>query len=300
VTGTAARKSFGILLPILAVIAAMAAFQVGAAFAKDLFPKVQPTGAAALRLLFGSLMLLALVRPWRNWPRKAPLVSMLGLGAAMAGAIQMFYLAIDHLPLGIAIAIQFLGPLAIAVFGSRRLVDLIWAVLAAAGVWCLVAVGKTGERIDLIGVAWAIGAGASWAGYILLGRRVTASFGNSTAAIAVSIAAIIIIPIGYANVGSALFSIDLIPLALLVALFSAAIPFSLEFFAMPRMPPRVFAVFMSIEPAFGVLFGFLILHESLTIVQIAGISMVILAAAGAAANAGSAQAHPTPADAPPT
>lgn len=299
-TEAAARRSFGILVPILAVIAAMAAFQVGAAFAKDLFPAVQPTGAAALRLLFGSLMLLALVRPWRNWPKKAPLVSMLGLGAAMAGAIQMFYLAIDHLPLGIAIAIQFLGPLAIAVFGSRRAIDLVWAALAAVGVWCLVAMNATDERIDLVGVAWAVGAGASWAGYILLGRRVTASFGNATAAIAVSIAALIILPIGFATAGTALFAPELIPLALLVALFSAAIPFSLEFFAMPRMPPRVFAVFMSIEPAFGVLFGFLILHENLTPIQIAGITMVILAAAGAAASARSAQAHPGPADAPPT
>jgi inner membrane transporter RhtA len=218
----------------------------------------------------------------------------------MAGAIQMFYLAIDHLPLGIAIAIQFLGPLAIAVFGSRRAIDLLWAALAAAGVWCLVAMNASGERIDLLGVAWAVGAGASWAGYILLGRRVTASFGNATAAIAVSIAALIILPIGIAAAGTALFDPALVPLALLVALFSAAIPFSLEFFAMPRMPPRVFAVFMSIEPAFGVLFGFLILHENLTPIQIAGITMVILAAAGAAASARSAQTHPGPADAPPT
>jgi inner membrane transporter RhtA len=300
VAEAAARRPLGIVVPILAVVAAMAAFQVGAALAKDLFPAIGPTGAAALRLLFGSLMLLALVRPWRNWPKDAPLASMLGLGLAMAGAIQMFYLAIDHLPLGIAIAIQFLGPLAIAVFGSRRAIDFLWAVLAAVGVWCLVAAGASGERIDPIGVAWAIGAGASWAGYILLGRRVTASFGNATAAIAVSIAAIIIIPIGYASAGAAIFSIDLIPLALLVALFSAAIPFSLEFFAMPRMPPRVFAVFMSIEPAFGVLFGFLILHENLTPVQIAGIAMVIVAAAGAAAGARTARAHPGPVDAPPT
>jgi inner membrane transporter RhtA len=240
------------------------------------------------------------MRPWRNWPKDAPLVSMLGLGVAMAGAIQMFYLAIDYLPLGIAIAIQFLGPLAIAVFGSRRAIDLLWAALAAAGVWCLVAMNAAGERIDLVGVAWAIGAGTSWAAYILLGRRVTAAFGNATAAISVSIAALVILPIGFLHAGVALFAPELIPHALMVALFSAAIPFSLEFFAMPRMPPRVFAVFMSIEPAFGVLFGFLILHENLTPIQIAGIAMVIIAAAGAAAGARTTKAHPGPADAPPT
>jgi inner membrane transporter RhtA len=296
----AARRSLGILLPVLAVVTAQAAFQVGAAFAKNLFPAIAPQGAAALRLLFGSIMLLALVRPWRSWPREAPLLSMLGLGLAMAGAIQMFYLAIDHLPLGIAIAIQFLGPLAIAVFGSHRKIDLVWAALAAGGVWCLVAINAAGERIDLVGVAWSIGAAISWASYIVLGRRVTVAFGNATAAIALSIATIVILPIGFLHAGMALFSPDLVPLALAVALFSAAIPFSLEFFAMPRMPSRVFAVFMSIEPAFGVLFGFLILHERLTPLQIAGIAMVIAGAAGAAASARPTKAAPTVSDAPPT
>lgn len=292
------RKGPGILLPILAVVSAMAAFQIGAAFAKNLFPSIGPQGAAALRLLFGSIMLLALVRPWRNWPKNPPLLSLAGLGLAMAGAIQMFYLAIDHLPLGIAIAIQFLGPLAIAVFGSRRAIDLVWAALAAAGVWCLVAISSDGKPIDLAGVGWALGAAVSWASYILLGRRVTSVFGNSTAAIAVSIAAIVILPIGFAHAGMALFAPELIPLALAVALFSAAIPFSLEFFAMPRLPPRVFAVFMSLEPSFGVLFGFLILQERLTPFQIAGIAMVIAAAAGAAWSARPRTAPSSPADAP--
>jgi inner membrane transporter RhtA len=290
------RKPLGLLLPILAVISAMAAFQVGAAFAKNLFPAIGPEGAAALRLLFGSIMLIALVRPWRSWPKRAPLLPLFGLGLAMAGAIQMFYLAIDHLPLGIAIAIQFLGPLAIAVFGSRRAVDLVWAALAATGIWCLVATSSDGKPVDLVGVGWALGAAVSWASYILLGRRVTVTFGNSTAALAVGVAAIVILPIGIFHAGAALFAPELIPLALLVALFSAAIPFSLEFFAMPRMPPRVFAVFMSIEPTFGVLFGFLILHERLTLFQITGIAMVVIAAAGAAWSSKESR----PADGPPS
>jgi inner membrane transporter RhtA len=303
VNQTEARKPFGILLPILAIIAAMAAFQVGAAFAKNLFPAIGPEGAAALRLVFGAVMLLALVRPWRTWPARAPVLPLIGLGVAMAGAIQMFYLAIDHLPLGIAIAIQFLGPLAIAIAGSRRAVDVLWAILAAGGVWCLVAVNSVGEPIDLVGVAWSLGAAVCWAGYILLGRTVTTAFGNATAAISVSIAAIVILPLGVWRAGAALLSPDLIPLALLVALFSAAIPFSLEFFAMPRMPARTFAVFMSLEPTFGVMFGFLILHERLTVFQTAGVAMVVIAAAGAAwsssgRKAGSAPAGPE--DAPPT
>lgn len=299
---TETRRPFGILLPILAVVCAMAAFQVGAALAKNLFPAIGPEGTAALRLVLGAIMLLALVRPWRTWPSRAPLLPMLGLGVAMAGAIQMFYLAIDHLPLGIAIAIQFLGPLAIAIAGSRRAIDLLWAALAAGGIWCLVVVSAEGAIIDFVGVGWALGAAVCWASYILLGRRVTGSFGNATAAIAVSIAAIVILPLGVWRAGTALLSPELIPLALLVALFSAAIPFSLEFFAMPRMPARTFAVFMSLEPTFGVLFGFLILQERLTLFQIAGVAMVVIAAAGAAwSSANKAKdAHASPADTPPT
>lgn len=298
-TETAARKPLGILVPILAIVGGMAAFQVGAALAKGLFPAVGPTGAAALRLMFGSLMLIILVRPWRGWPKNPPLFSLLALGVSMAGAIQMFYIAIDHLPLGIAIAIQFLGPLAVAVFASHRAVDLVWAAFAAAGVWLLVGMEASGQPIDLVGVAWSLGAAVSWAGYIVLGRRVSGAFGHSTAALAVTVAALVIIPVGFANAGMGLFAPALIPLALVVALFSAAIPFSLEFFAMPRMPPRTFAVFMSVEPTFGVLFGFLILHERLTPFQMGGIAMVVIAAAGAAASART-KAPPAQTDAPPT
>lgn len=273
----------GVLLPILAVTAAMAAFQVGAAFAKGLFPAIGPEGAATLRIGLGALMLLVLVRPWRNWPKRTPWVSLVLLGCAMTGAVAMFYQAINHLPLGVAMALQFLGPLSIAVFGSRRLIDLLWAGLGAAGVWCLVGADwMSGEQLDLVGVAWASGAAVSWASYIVLGRKVSAAFGASTASVAVTVAAIVMLPIGLSSAGTSLFAPELIPLALLVALFSTVVPFSLEFFAMPRMPAKTFAVFMSLEPAFGVLSGLVLLNEVLSTLQMSGIGLVILAAGGAA------------------
>lgn len=294
---------FGIVLPIMATIAAMAAFQIGAALAKGLFPLVGPQGAATLRLCLGAAMLMAIARPWRAWPRRAPLLPVLGLGLSMAGVILMFFLAIDRLPLGVAIALQFLGPLTIALFGTRRATDLIWAALAAGGVWCLVGAGPATMILDPVGVAWALGAAASWASYILCGRAASASFGTSTAALAVSVAGLLVMPLGVHHAGISLFSPALIPTALLVALFSTVIPFSLELYALERMPARTFAVYMSLEPAFGVLSGLLILHERLAGVQIFGVAVVIVAAAGAAwssAREKTRDVRPQIADAPPT
>ncbi len=298
----AAPRPVGIVLPIMATIAAMAAFQIGAALAKTLFPAVGPQGAATLRLCLGAAMLMAIARPWRAWPRGAPILPVLGLGHSMAGAIPMFYLALDRLPLGVVIALQFLGPSGIALFGSRRPTDLIWAALAAGGVWCLSGAGPATLSVDLVGVAWALGAAGCWATYILCGRAASASFGTSTAALAVSVAAVLVLPVGVHHAGSALLSPALLPIALLVAVFSIAIPFSLEFYALPRMPARTFAIFMSLEPAFGVLSGLVILNERLAGAQISGVAMVMVAAAGAAwSGAGHSRRDAQPnADAPPT
>lgn len=271
-----------VLLPVAAIIGATAAFQVGAALAKSLFPAVGPQGAATLRIVLGAALLLLVTRPWRGWPAKPPLASMVGLGLATAGAILFFYLAIGRLPQGVAIALQFLGPLGVAIAGSRRPSDLIWTALAAAGVWGLVGQGLGKAGLDPLGVVWALCAAASWAAYIVWGQTASRAFKSATPALAVGIAALIITPVGVHHAGAALLDPALIPLALLVALISTAIPFSLEMYALPRMPARTFAVLTSLEPAFGALFGLVILHETLAPAQIAGVAAVIAAAAGAA------------------
>lgn len=191
----------------------------------------------------------------------------------------------------------------IALFGSRRRTDMIWALLAAGGVWCLVDAGSASTNLDPVGVAWTLGAAACWASYILCGRAAGTSFGTSAAALAVSVAAVLVLPVGVHHAGSSLFAPELIPMALLMALFSTAIPFSLDLYALPRLPPRTFAVFMSPEPAFGVLSGLLILNERLAGIQISGVAAVIIAAAGAAwssADEKMRDALPNVADAPPT
>lgn len=278
-----------VLLPVAAIIGATAAFQVGAALAKSLFPAVGPQGAATLRIVLGAALLLLVTRPWRGWPARPPVASMVGLGLATAGAILFFYLAIGRLPQGVAIALQFLGPLGVAIAGSRRPSDLIWTALAAAGVWGLVGQGLGKQGLDPLGVVWALCAAASWAAYIVWGQTASRAFKSATPALAVGIAALVITPVGVHHAGAALLDPALIPLALVVAVISTAVPFSLEMYALPRMPARTFAVLTSLEPAFGALFGLVILHETLAPAQIAGVAAVIAAAAGAA---WSSQARP--------
>lgn len=279
-----------VALPYLATIFAMAAYQVGAAVAKGLFPAVGPQGAATLRLCMGAMVMIAVARPWRHWPTRADWPAIVGLGLATAGAIFCFFSALERLPLGVAIAVQFLGPLSIAVFGSKRRTHLFWAVLAAIGVWCLVGMGARTGALDPVGLAWSLGSACCWAGYILFGR--VASFsGPAVGALATTIAALVILPLGVHHAGAALLSPSLLPIAVMVGVFSTALPFSLELYALPRMPARTFAVLMSLEPAFAVLSGLILLHERLAGAQILGIAMVMLAAAGSAATS---QSIPAP------
>lgn len=291
-----------LLAPLLAVIGATAAFQIGAALAKGLFPAVGPEGTAALRIALGALMLAALIRPWRNWPANAPLLPMLGLGLTTAGAILFFYMALGRLPQGVAIALQFLGPLAVAIAGSHRPRDLVWAALAAAGVWALLArdLAAGPDGIDLLGVGFALAAAASWAAYIVWGQDASRAFGRATPALATAIAAVVIVPVGIAQAGlPALLDPRLLPLALVVAVVSTAIPFTLEMYALPRLPARTFAVLTSLEPAFGALSGLVLLREALSLEQVGGVAAVMIAAAGAAWT-GRVTAHAQPTDAPPT
>ncbi|MBU0555537.1 MAG: EamA family transporter [Alphaproteobacteria bacterium] len=274
------------LLPVLAVIGSTACFQFGAAFAKGLYPAVGPIGASALRILFAALILLALVRPWRHWPVQPPWLALIGLGTCVAGAILFFYLAIEHLPLGMAISIQALGPLSLAAMMASRRIHLLWVVLAGLGIWCLVGAGSGGAVVAPIGIVFALIAALSWAGYILFGRRVAGAFGTGGAALSLCVAALLVVPVGVVQNGPGLFALALLPLALLVAILSAAIPFSFELYALPRLPARSFAVLTSLEPAFAVLAGLLMLGERLSLLQLAGIAMVVVASMGSVMSRG--------------
>jgi inner membrane transporter RhtA len=286
-----------VILPLAAALAAMCCFQVGAAVAKGLFPAIGPEGAATLRLALGALMLIALIRPWRHWPARPRLGVLAGFGSAIGATILCFYMAVDRVPLGVAISLQFLGPLGVAVATSRRFTDLMWAALAAVGVWCLVGMGaRFGGRLDPLGVAFALGAAVGWGVYIVVGRAAMAAFGRSTAAVSVGIGALVIAPFGIAHAGWALVAPALLPMALLVALLTAAAPFTLELYALSRLPPRTFATFTSLEPAIGVAAGLVVLHQQLSLAQFAGVALVIAAAGGAAWSSAGRDAAAPPID----
>lgn len=269
--------------PILATLAAMASFQAGAAVAMHMFPMVGPRGAAALRLVLGAALLLVWARPWRAWPATFSRTAIFGLGGSIGGVILMFYQALERLPQGVVVALQFLGPLVVALVGARRPRDLAWGGLAGLGVWLMVVAGRSTAPLDPVGIAWALGAATCWGAYIVFGRRATRDFGGiPAAAVATTIGAMVALPLGIVSAGPALLAPAVLPLALLVGLFSTALPVALEFYAMARLPARTFAIFMSVEPAFGVLVGLVFLQQRLGPPELLGILLVMVAAAGSA------------------
>ena len=267
--------------PTLIVLVAMVSYQLGASVAKQLFPLTGAQGATALRLTLSAIILGALMRPWRGRIDRRALPPLLLYGLALGMLNTFFYVAVQTIPLGIAVAINVLGPLSVAIAYSRRRVDLVWAVLAGCGVLLLLPVGPRAAALDGRGLAFCGMAALTWAIYIVAGSRAGARLGSGrAAAIGVAIAAVLILPFGVAQAGSALVSWAVLPLALLVAVLSSALPNSLEMVALTRLPTRVFGVLMSLEPALGALFGWLVLGEHLTGRQELAIALVVLASAG--------------------
>jgi inner membrane transporter RhtA len=273
------------LLPIALVLAAMASVQMGASIAKTMFPAVGPVGMVAVRIALGTIVLCLLMRPWRaritaaNW---RPLV----IYGVTLGVMNLFYyLSLSRLPLGIAVAIEFTGPLAVAVLSSHRLLDFGWILLAATGLGLLLPVAHLGVGIDPLGALFALLAGVCWAIYIVYGQRAGAAHGTQTVAIGSLISAIIVVPIGLIDRGSALFSGAILLPGLAVGILSTALPYTLEMYALTRLPARTFSILMSIEPAFGALFGLVYLHEWLTAIQWTAIVLIIVASVGATASA---------------
>jgi inner membrane transporter RhtA len=273
------------LLPIALLLAAMASVQAGASIAKTLFPVVGPVGMVAVRIALGTIVLCMIMRPWRA-RITADTWRPLAVYGVTLGVMNMFYyLALSRLPLGIAVAIEFTGPLAVAVFSSRRLIDFCWIVLAAAGLLLLLPVAHIGVGIDPLGALYALAAGACWALYIIYGQKAGAVHGTQTVAIGSLISAVVVVPIGLLDRGHALFSSSVLLPGLAVGVLSTALPYTLEMFALTRLPARTFGILMSIEPAFGALIGYVYLHEWLTAAQWAAIALVILASIGATASA---------------
>lgn len=254
--------------------------QFGAAAATTLFDSVGALGAVFLRALFGALLLWLLARgsfrPVRWWP---PLDVVL-FGVAVACVTLFFYAAIARLPLGIAVTLEFVGPLGVAVFGSRRRRDLLWVALAAAGILLLSQGGSGG--LDALGVAFALVAGGFWGAYIVLSARVGAAYpGMGAAAAAAVVSALVLAPAGIAAGGLDLLDPAALAVGLAVGLLSSAVPYALEMEALRRLPQAVFGVLMSLEPAVAAAVGFVALSQGLGAAEVAGIACVVVASAGA-------------------
>jgi inner membrane transporter RhtA len=276
-------KTDNVVLPVAILIVAMLCFQLGATMAKGLFPAVGASGTAALRLALSAIMLLAVWRPWRLRLSAHELRVILIYGLALGWMNFFFYVSLRFIPLGIAVALEFAGPLALAMAASRRAVDFVWILMAGLGLLALLPLGIGSAQLDLVGVGCGLAAGACWALYIYFGRKAGAAHGGQTTALGMTIGAIVIVPIGAAQAGMQMLSPAILPAALGVALLSSAIPYSLEMLAMPRLPTRTVGVLMSLDPALGAVAGLLFLGESLSWVQWAAIASIMAASAGSAA-----------------
>ncbi|HSY95252.1 MAG TPA: EamA family transporter [Steroidobacteraceae bacterium] len=272
-----------IAAPIAVLIAAMFCFQLGAVVAKGLFPILGAAGTTALRMGLASLILLAVWRPWRMRFRPRELRVIVYYGLALGCMNFFFYLSLSTIPLGIAVALEFAGPLALAMAASRRAIDFLWILMAALGLVALLPLGFGSRTLDSMGVAYGLAAGVFWALYIHYGRKAGAAHGGQTTALGMLVGAIVIVPIGAVQAGAQLLSPAILPAALGVAVLSSALPYSLEMLAMPRLPTRTVGVLMSLDPALGALSGLCFLGERLTWVQWAAIASIMAASAGSAA-----------------
>jgi inner membrane transporter RhtA len=269
------------VLPYLALIGGMVSLSAGTSFAKTLYPMVGPAGTAGLRVGLSAIVLLAVFRPWRSAFTTSDLRALAVYGVVMGLMNLSFYMALNTIPLGVALAIEFMGPLSVALFNSRRLIHFVWVGLAVLGLVLLLPLDGNVSRLDPIGCAYAAGAAVFWAGYIVFGKRVSHLPSGSTVAIGMTFAAMTVVPFGVAGAGMSLLDPKILALGLVVALVSSALPYTLDMVALRHIPKRTFGVAVSGDPAIGALAGLFVLGEHLTSQQWLAIAAIIAASVGA-------------------
>jgi inner membrane transporter RhtA len=262
------------------LLGGIASVQFGAAFANKLFAQAGPGGTVLLRLALSALMLTIAVRPSLRGRTRSDLRAVVAYGLILGTMNWSFYEAIDRLPLGVAVTIEFTGPLAVAIAGSRRALDGLWVLLAGGGV-VLLALRGDSHDISLAGVLLALVAGTCWAGYILISKRVGSTFAQLDGlAIALCIGTLVVIPAGIVQGGSALLRPSVLLGGFAVAILSSILPYSFELVALRRISAATFGILMSLEPAVAAVAGVLVLGQALQPVTVAAIVMVVLASVG--------------------
>jgi len=283
VAGQAAPRPSG-ALPLAALMASLVSQNLGAAIAKSLFPVVGVEGMTALRIGLSALLLLAFWRPWRVPLARRDVVNVVIYGAMLGGMNLCIYHAFGRIPIGIATAIETTGPLVVVLAASRRALDVAWVALALAGL-ALLLPRATSQPLDPAGLAFAFGAAASWALYIVFGKRVSGLASGQAVSLGMLVAALFAVPIGIAHAGAAMLVTTTLLAGLGVALLSSAVPYSLEMAALRNMPRHVFSILVSATPAVGAACGAIVLGERLSAWQWLAIACIVAASAGGASTA---------------
>lgn len=268
-------------LPIVCVILAMIFVQSGAALAKQLFPLVGAAGTITLRLIFSALFVNLYFKNWKHKFNQKNWHILFLYGASLGLMNLLFYFAIERIPLGLAVAFEFTGPLVVALISFRKRSDFCWIIMAALGLLFLTPLFKISTDIDPIGIMFALGAGVFWGFYIIFGKKISQHMSSGqTVAYGLIFAALVASPLGLFTAGTHLLEQNTLLLGAAVALLSSALPYSLEMIALQRLPKTVFSILMSLEPAFATVSGFLFLNEKLRFLQVVGIICVVAASVG--------------------
>ena len=278
------KNSWNHWWPVLAVLGSVTALGLGTSLAKQLFPVIGAQGTSALRVGFAALILVCIWRPWR-WPlNRQQAKSLLAFGVALGCMNLLFYMALRDIPFGIAVAIEFSGPLAVAIYYSRRAVDFVWLALAIVGLALILPLGGNSAGLNLspVGIASAFGAAICWALYIVLGRRLGSIPSGQAVSLGLLCAALVGVPFGVAEAGAKLLTPSILLFGLMVAAISSALPYTLEMLALRRLPPATFGIALATEPAIAAFIGMLLLSENLTLTQWSAIGCIMAAAMGSA------------------
>ena len=279
-------------LPVAALIVSLITLCAGTSLAKGLFPFVGAEGTTTYRLVFSTLLLMAFWRPWRRAWTWADVPILVLFGATLGLMNLLFYSAIKTVPFGLAIAVEFTGPLAVALWSSKKPLDFVWIVLAVAGMGLILPLGNASgadmqaAAIDPVGIAFALGAGTCWAVYIVVGQRVADRIGAFATPMGMLVAALLVTPVGISVAGSSLLNPEWMLAGLGIALLSSAIPYSLEMYSLKHLPKQTFSILLSLEPAVGALAGWLVLSEQLSTQQLGAIGLIMAASVGSAMTAG--------------
>ncbi len=279
-------------IPLLAVFGSVTALGIGTSWAKQwLFPLVGAQGTTAVRVGLSAVLMLLLWRPWRWHLSRADAKAIALYGAALGGMNLMFYMSLRTLPFGVAVAIEFSGPLTVAIWSSRRAVDFVWVALAIAGLALLLPLGLKGPvgaestSLDPVGLLYAVAAAVFWAMYIVFGKRAGHLHAGHTVSLGLFIAALVVVPVGVVHAGAALLSPTVLLIGLAVAVVSSAIPISLEMMALKRLPQEAFGIMISMEPAVAAVLAMGLLGEHLSLVQWLAIGCIVAASMGSALTA---------------